>query len=282
MCGTKASSITGWEACCAKPLSVRISLQEDHFPGGLRHSWTSPHNTWSGKVRCSHCPVGLDHRRWLIIDVGDSCTRDSRFERRCQHKICVELPQKLNFLHLFCSHTCRRKGFVAVSFELLLFLLSVQGNWLCAFHPCQQMAKMDAELEGPDDGGHDRFWCIGLGWWWLRCCICLSLSHVLTASPFPNPKHQDCLRGRDDGITGVCWWFRCWFPTKNICNGHPLHVGGSDDVMLGDLVGDAQGSRTVGCWGTRDVWCALSVRPICILYTDTVNTIKRVRIIYCI
>jgi len=41
------------------------------------------------------------------------------------------------------------------------FQILVSGNWLCAFHPCQQMAKMDAELEGPDDGGHDRFWCIG-------------------------------------------------------------------------------------------------------------------------
>lgn len=41
-----------------------------------------------------------------------------------------------------------------------------------------------------------------------------------------------------------------WFVGDSVDD---FHVGGSDDVMLGDLVGDAQGPRTIGCWGTRDV-----------------------------
>ena len=47
---------------------------------------------------------------------------------------------------------------------------------------------------------------------------------------------------------------------KNICNGHPLHVGGSDDVMLGDLVGDAQGSTPYS--GGRKMYDVHKCRPI--------------------
>ncbi|CAJ1441846.1 unnamed protein product [Effrenium voratum] len=44
-----------------------------------------------------------------------------------------------------------------------LFQVLLNGNWLSSVHPVAPFASLDDELEGPDDAGHDRYWCIGSG-----------------------------------------------------------------------------------------------------------------------